>query len=411
MIRAVTDSGDIAPTERLYQWLGIGLDKYGTPRVGTETARAMGEWLSARPELQRRLFELHVELARKRASEKSDLHLSRDRTYLASQPQDWYGWLLKMGAQSTDERVVRYCLDQATYVAMNRPDQFDITLEDIEKWVDENRKVWPEVERWKIAHTAWGFDSWQRREFDYKREQEARCSDERIQRHSDIVPLLPALMKGKGELVLLRQVAMVYQSEYHDTPGATPLARVAELLVVDEKDVRDAVEGLKVIVSNGRLPSLEEILDLWTSKGKVFTIGFPALLAAKLLHEGGQSSSAWPNEVRRSLIAFYMVDGGGNLPDWCRALAKDDPVAVSDLMLFCWKAGVASGRPPLLDALHFLRGSMRQVQPLSKYWSRFSRRCRVSQMNAFTTFSILYCHGPLSDILVMTGLPKSFAQY
>lgn len=354
LVRAVLEYGNAVDSKRLLTWLGIGLDKYGSAVLSTDTGKEVAGWLGGQPEVLRAVFLKAVSRVRAGPGNGRYHYGNVDECFFrAPKPRDWFAWLLTQATDADEEDFARYCLQSATYAAVNMASHFDIDLEALEKWVEENASRWPSANDWKIEQTAWALDSYQRREYHRKRDEEKRRAGEHAERQLRIAPQLLDAYQGKGNPGLLRDIGLAYRGLFYDINGDTGTERVRDLLVVSESDAARAVNGLKAVLSNFDLPNLDDILHLFAAR-KVYTVSSAALLAAELAMQDDPSAYlAWSAEVIESLVGLHMLESIGAKPDWFLTIAALQPVVVANLVSRCWRAQTSA--VPRTDPLYFLR--------------------------------------------------------
>ncbi|WP_321791769.1 hypothetical protein [Caballeronia sp. J97] len=354
LVRAVDVEGEAISAQQLWKWFSMGLDKYGSAGLESSAIKFLSDWLSNRPEMQRRLVTQGLAQIPE-DSKAIRVNNLESVLYDAKRPADWYSWLLVQASASDNEVFVENCVDRASYAAVNLTERFDITLEALEAWIAENVERWPQAEQWAQRNTAWQLDSWQRRDSERKQQVESARVAERAQRQSNFGERLRGLLTGSTDYWLVREIALAYNEMFSNIEGETPLQRVADLLVVDIGVAEQAIEALKRLVVADDLPSLSDIISVGRKAGHSYNSSYPALLAAKLCYSDGADVTSWKQKVVEALVGFYIVDSDAPLPDWLRALAEHSPGQVSNLMLVCWKGQLKDGRAPNIDALRFLR--------------------------------------------------------
>ncbi|MCF1369267.1 hypothetical protein LH704_21095 [Burkholderia cenocepacia] len=354
LIRAVLEYGSIVDVTRLYTWLTVGLDKYGTAVLSTDAGRTLGEWFGSRPELQKEIFLEAVSRVRVEPRDgRYHYGMVDECLFRAKKPRDWFSWLLAQATSADEEDFARHCVQSVAYAAVNMASDFDIDLEKIEDWIEENDSRWPSANEWKIEQTAWALDSYQRREYRRKRDEEARRAGERNERQLRIAPQLSALYQGTGNPGLLRDIGLAYRGLFYDIKGDTGADRVRSLLVVSGAEALRAVAGLKLVLLNFELPSFDDILSL-NSVRKVYTIGSAALLAAELAMQDDPSTyQTWSIGVVESLVGFHLVESISSKPEWFLKISVSRPQEVARLVSRYWRA--QANAAPRTEPLYFLR--------------------------------------------------------
>ena len=331
---AVRTCGESVPIERLYKWLGAGIDEHGFAALRDDDAAPLRDWLTARPELQKALVAHGWTQVRKDPNtERRFFWDSETRLFGSTRPADWYVWFLEQAAATEDEELARYCFDNAAHAALNRLPGFDITMEQVERWVAVNRKKWPEIEDWLSVAWSLPLDHWEGKNFHRKDEYEAKQVELRRERRRHIEPHLAALRNGAAAPGLMMQVAYAYEERYTDIRGDSPLARVQDLLGGSIDEAVSVVDGMVSVLSRDDLPSVEEILKLDVSQRHHY-LRPVCLLGARLAFERKADVwRHWPEDLARRLVAFWLTEDMGEPPGWYTALCAQHPDWVASVLV------------------------------------------------------------------------------
>lgn len=331
---AVRAHGESVPIERLYKWLGAGIDEHGFAALRDEDAAPLRNWLAVHPELQKALVAYGWTQVRKDPSTGSRFFWeSETRLFRSTRPADWYEWLLEQAAATEDEALARYCFDNAAHAALNQLPGFDITMEQVERWVENNRKKWPGADDWLSDAWSLPLDHWEGEEFRRKAEHEAKESELRRERRRHIEPHLAELRNGIAPPGLMMQVAYAYEERYLDVRGDSPLARVQDLLGGSIDEAVSVVHGLVAALSRDDLPSVVEILKIDATQRHHY-LRPVCLLGARLAFERDADVwRRWREDLARRLVAFWLTEGLGEPPGWYEALCAQHPDWVASVLV------------------------------------------------------------------------------
>ncbi|OYW18151.1 MAG: hypothetical protein B7Z52_05580, partial [Burkholderiales bacterium 12-64-5] len=208
------------------------------------------------------------------------------------------------------------------------------TMEQIDAWVDINVERWPQAREWLLK--SWSSpleDNWQSDQHRRRRKHDAERLIKKEGRRQALAPHLHAIVAGTASAHVLHQLAGAYEKRFYDISGDTPELRVQDFLVSDEGTARAAIANLPLVLERGDLPSADEVLGL-DAKGKYHLIRPAALLAARLAHEREPGAvRAWPDSLLATLVAFWLTDGTGEMPDWYTNAAELRPEVVAPLLV------------------------------------------------------------------------------
>lgn len=335
LARTLFQVGDSSSTEQLHKWLGIAVDQYGFQRLETGKVDTIHSWLSDRPERLKELYAHGLKLVEEdpRFGHRSFWTVA-ERLLRAKLPRDWFTWLLRVGADTGDQDIARFCLEQAAHAALNPSADFDITLENVEHWVEEQDEKWPAAEEWRSNATSWKLDAMQAREYERIKKSDARYAAQRAERQRKIAPHLPQVYEGTAWPSIYNNIYGAYRKWFYDVHGDTPLERVQDLLAVDEAAALKAIGGLKKILLRDDLPSPEDVLKSYLDGRKTYFLTGPSLLAAQLAMEADpQAWRLWGAALKKSLVAFLYTAGGIDTAVWYRPLMTAEPALVAGVLL------------------------------------------------------------------------------
>jgi hypothetical protein len=334
LTRALRASGAQESTDRVYRWLGAGLDEYGLARFTDNEGDGLREWLGLHPCVQKAVVEYgfsHIEPAPKDGAR--HFWQCGERLFRARQPRDWFQWLLRLAAKSKDEALVKYCFEQAAFAAVNPSPDFDVSMEDVEQWIDANSVYWPQAGGW--LEMAWSvpLDAWQGDHHRRMREHEIERNQAKSERRRQLLPHLEAVRAGTASPRIMQGIAFAYQERFSDVIGRTPEARIQDFLANGPEEVAGALSGLKSMLLRQDLPDFEEILRL-ERDGKHHLLRAPCLLAAELIHRDDSSAPLrWDEALVRRMVAFRLTDGTGETPDWFTLLVEHRAALVADVLI------------------------------------------------------------------------------
>lgn len=327
--------GDQASVESLYRWLGVALDKYGFARLSEKTLEGAQRWLNARPDVLKILVAYGwSQLEPDSGSGRRHYWSVESRTLGATRPSDWYSWMLEQASRTDSEELAHYCFIAAAHLAIAPRAEFELTMETVEHWVEQNRGKWRAADDWLRDAWSMPLDHW---EAEHKRDQKQRQDkeqSEREKRRRDLAKHLPSLKDGTAHPALLNQVALAYEGRYYDIRGDTEFERVRDFLGgVSEEEARAVIAGQEQALERSDLPTVEDILETGR-KGRTHYISAACRLGATLAFQRDPDVAArWPDGLAGRLAAFWLTDGVGEEPGWFQSLAERRAALVAPVMV------------------------------------------------------------------------------
>lgn len=334
LANVLSHSGDRASDLQLYRWLGICLDEYGFSRLENDENSDVRQWLTDRPQRMKAVVALGF--AETQADEQGHWPFwqSEQRIHGAQLPRDWHLWLLEQAAAASTPELAAYCFFPAARAALEPLTGFDSpTQEQLESWVDEHMARWPDAVRWLDDAWSMPIDHWQGKQGKRRRQAESQRMTGEAKRKQSLEPHLPSLLDGSAPAGLFHQIAVAHEHGFSDLRGDTPLQRVRNLLVSDEATAQATIDALPLILARNDLPTMDEAIAV-EAKSKQYFVQPAALLAARLAFERDPSVALqWQEDLAQRLVAYYLTDGTGDMPDWYRELAQRRPEWVAPVLV------------------------------------------------------------------------------
>jgi hypothetical protein len=334
---ALEQSGDQVPDEKLYAWLGIGIDTHGFSKLDSERGGdRIATWLSDRPQRLKALVALGWRATP--PDERSGRRYfweSEQRVHGARRPRDWLHWLLQQATDAPNAELAEYCFTQVAHAAIDPPAGLDVpTMEQIDAWVDSNGERWPKAREWLLKNWSSPLeDNWQSDQHRRQRKHEAETLTRKDARRKALAPHIDAIVAGTAPAQVLHQLAGAYEERFYDIVGDTPELRVQDFLVADEGMARAAIANLARVLERDDLPSADEVLRL-DAKGKYHLLRPPALLAARLAYEREpRVVDTWPESLLATLVACWLTEGTGEMPAWYKRAVESRPAVVAPLLV------------------------------------------------------------------------------
>jgi hypothetical protein len=332
LVRALETHGDTIDDGRLYEWLGTGLDEYGTSQFDGEHQQRVAAWLTARPERHKTVILTGVE----HCIGKEDIGLclsdSLFRLYRAEPPGDIVPWYLKQAAVNTHTELKQFFFSQAVGQLIQQHRQKYLTpdaLDYLDPWIAEHPEFRPNL----IPYISCDIDDWRKKSAARRRKWDQEHEQRKVDRLKHFRENLVAIQEGNAHPGVLHKLAQVYLIEHTDIVGETPRERLADFLSGDEALISAAYAGFRHCLDREDLPSVTEIVELET-KGRMHFIRQPCLVGmGELYNSEPEAALQLDDKVLRKLTAFRLTWGADLDVEWYSALAKTRPDLVAEVFV------------------------------------------------------------------------------
>ena len=363
--------GDKIETERLYNWLSVGLGQQ-VSQHDAESVDYIRSWLEQRPEVQKAVFLEGLF----RCPESDEFKFRRrafkvlERWYGAGPPPDFGFWCLEQAVAIADARpqAAEYLLVKA-YWSDNGP-----SLELLREYTQKNKRLNACLDQLLDSRSRI-----EQEELEYQ-EQKKTLIEERQQQEEQWLEYARsneiALRENRAAPELLYNMAEVYFDKSQD---------IAKLLRGDQSLIDAALQGLRGVIDREDVPDVEEILSL-REKSRRHYLGWP-FLAGLAEIEGiapEEAPSQWDDSRIRKAIAFYYCTPPMDYrPEWYQRLLKVRPEIVAEVQVQFAISGFRSGRENIYKFYQLAHDP--SLARVAKYASlpllrAFPTRCKLTQV-------------------------------
>lgn len=324
--------GDAIPAERLYNWLGIGLDEFRMSRQ--QSVKSIASWLQDRPTTMKEIAAIGYLTQEHDRQGYKPFWLVEERLRGATLPADWIRWNMALASDSKDQDFVRWIISRAAGAAIEPPYAIDApTADEVYHWVTALTARYPDAEMWLQEAWTISLEDWRAENYQLKVRHLAERQHAREQRKKQSTPLLEGLPAQPLPAQVLHGIALSYKGLYTDIHGETPEERVADFLGADSESANKALQALDQALARDDLPTAQEIIEL-DLKGREHFIRSAALLAAERACESYPDAwRSWGEELQKKLAAFWLTYGADEEPVWFKAFSTAMPELVAPILI------------------------------------------------------------------------------
>ena len=364
--RGLQEHMETVDSKRLYRWLMPVLGGHEVSD-GKHEFFYIKSQLETRPSLRLSLLDDYFEQCTRKEDFESCMTSVRSLLFWDWDSLDFGRWCLKKLPESESDQTLRYLAEQA--LLCHETHDAALSWTEIEKVADGNPK---RVEFLERIFQNIKLSEEQRRSRVIEQEAKAEKWLEFVRSEES------ALRKGKAPPPLLYGLSRIYLGQLPETETFTPRQRMVRGLSSNRVLVDAAIAGLQLSIHHPQLPSVNDIVQLYID-GKIHWLSSPVLAGLELASEA--APDAWQDfsgaQCRR-FCAFYLISGESLIPAWYRALARNRPELVAEVLQTCMSACLMGNKPG-----HWTLELSLRALVYSDDWEKVARMLVMSVLIAF----------------------------
>lgn len=327
LARGVETHGESIDSARLYEWLRVGLDKYGYHHSGAKTdVDSIRCWLEAHPEIQKTVITSGLDRCVDKKNLRYCMHQVKARLYYAKPPTDYGIWCLDLALTTKDDHIAKFLLNEAVDAVIYQLGDDGLSLEQLEKYAEQH----PKFKTWLEESLVCTIEL---KEQEFIHTQRLRRSEKNKNKQKWLRVVKShqkELREGRANSRLLYDLASAYFGYFIDSKGDTPTERLQNFMDHDEELVQSVFEGLRRSLERDDIPNVKDIVGLNT-EGQTYLLSRPFLAGLEEITQATPENDSQLSDGQiKKAIAFYLTDGTREDPDWYQSLLASHPKLVAD---------------------------------------------------------------------------------
>jgi len=383
LARAVDVFGDPISDERLYQWLGVVLDKYDFSRIEEAPSKRISAWFETRPNRYKALIEYAAKQCTNQEDASRCMHSALTRISMASPPAGIETWYMdKAVAEQNTEMAQFYFMEAIQPLQIfegGRRGYLPLSeLDRLESWIDANPKCEPWLLQYISCPVADQEHVLRSQKWDIEQQQKKTERITFYHQHID------AIRDGSASPQILHDLALAYNGQLTEARGDSPRERLEDFLGNDGKLIDATFTSFRHTLERSDLPEVSEIIDL-ALKGNMHYIRPACLIGMDdLFLQNSDEALSLPGEILSRLLLFRLTDGMGDEPQWFESLVKVRPSLVAGAFL-AYARPMLRAKKEHIDGLHLITGENAYAEiarlVLPKLLEGFPVRASVKQVS------------------------------
>ena len=343
LARGLDAHGDAITDERLYDWLGVGLDKYADPRLEKEHTERIARWFADHPDRYKAIIHYGVSRCAKSENLSTCLFKCSQRLYGSAPPGDIVIWYMEKAETEQHSELARHYFDEAVIALRRQSAQQGFTqqnLEFLESWAGKR----PAFQQWLEPFISCPVGDWQQEHAIADRERKIERQKQRSEWVRYFRKHLAAIRDGSAPPKVLHDLALVYDKLLFGVKGDSPCERLDDFFDGDTELVDAAYAGFRYALARDDLPTVTEIVELET-KGRMHFIRQACLVGMGELYQTDPSAALRLDDgVLTRLLAFRLTRDIDNTPQWFIALVHERPELVAEVLITYALAMIRAGK-------------------------------------------------------------------
>ncbi len=362
LARGLETDGERIETQRLYDWLGVGLlsptQEY--PKEG-DGPRRIRSWLECHPGIQKLVFDEGV---RRAAFDPGrTLVLPNDvcsHLHGSTLPADFGFWCLRQALAAVPDRpLVEYFLRRSVDAVREQKGNDGLSVGVLIEHTRAHPVLAEVFAELSVSHLDDAYYSLQKQMGRWRRAKRRAKEEDRRRRQARIAHVRSqegALRANRSSPHLLHQMAAAYFGRLREAEGEDPLARLRSLLPDAERLVETALVALRDALRRDDVPDVDEIIGL-RETNREHCLALPSSAGLAELDRTSQDVSLHLDDRQmRIALAFRYCGVFNDEPAWYRRLLDTNPELVAEVMIRCATSALRSGRV-YVSGLHELARS------------------------------------------------------
>lgn len=330
LVETITHFGETSDTAKVYNWLSLGLGKYGENGLQQDNRKALGQWFAKHPAHYKALFEFGLSnFDGPPGSARMYAGTLRNMLCNAPQPSDAPSWYLLLAESRNNE--MRQVLISASFQIAIRIDGEDEAIEHLSSWAQNhpNDLDWINT---TILSSPYPPDEVQQSINEQNNTYKTKTSQRQQERRLFLAAELPKLSTKEAHFGLLIEIGQTYLGALRNSNLKSPEERLLKLCQENTYWVDLALAGLRHCLHRTDLPDAKKILDLHV-ESRLLRISSACLAAMHLRFQESPSNALnLPQKLLQTMIAFWLTSPDRMPPTWFAKLTDEQPELVTPVL-------------------------------------------------------------------------------
>ena len=385
LVRGVEASGATVETERLSDWLGLGLDKFDSTSLLHEDAEDIRKWLERHPEIQKSLIERQLNKCGRSGNFDWCTSRIRDRLFNADLPGDYGRWCLDKARATENEQVAKYLFWQSVSSLDTGKGNVGLCRELVENAAAKDARFKRDWDEYSIREIN--------PEYGISDRERVRQRDERDRDKKAFVQFirnnLANIEAGTAKPGIFSKLASAYYGYFIESRGDNPVERLRYFFDNDIGLVQAILNGLPRFIHREDIPDVTGIFRVhMENKHLVYSHPYRAGMD-ELARSGIQTLLELSEEKIAKALAFYFADRTEETV-WYKTILEERPELVARVYTMYGTMALRAGKMHITGSYQLAFGDNHK---------QMARLAALPLLESFRTRSTSEQLAPLYDLL------------
>ena len=385
LVRGVEASGATVETERLSDWLGLGLDEFDSSSLLHEDAEDIRKWLERHPEIQKSLIERQLNKCGMSGNFDWCTSRIRDRLFNADLPGDYGRWCLDKARATENEQVAKYLFWQSVSSLDTGKGNVGLCRELVENAAAKDARFKRDWDEYSVREIN--------PEYGISDRERVRQRDERDRDKKAFVQFirnnLANIEAGTAKPGIFSKLASAYYGYFIESRGDNPVERLRYFFDNDIGLVQAILNGLPRFIHREDIPDVTEIFRVhMENKHLVYSHPYRAGMD-ELARSGIQTLLELSEEKIAKALAFYFADRTEETV-WYKTILEERPELVARVYTLYGTMALRAGKIHITGSYQLAFGDNHK---------QMARLAVLPLLESFRTRSTSEQLAPLYDLL------------
>ena len=328
LCRALKSQGDVACSNKLYEWLGVGA-RLWTQGEDEPLLQNIRSWLEQRPDVQKDII-LESLLREPEPETLWNAQMNAmHRLYGAAMPQDLGMWFLQQAVSFAGCKLplAEHLLEMAVRGYWSKTPSVEVLTAELAGNDVLKAKLEELLQPSPVDPRALEWERENREHEDQRRQKE-------VEWVKHVRSTEAALYENRAAPALLHQMALAYFGSFAGGSGKRGRNALEEYLFGEQNLVDAVLHGLRGTIHRSDMPDYQEIISL-LNRGQMHYLCLPLLAGMADLDEAEETdiSKLSDEMLHIALASYYCTPKAQETPSWHTELLSNRPDVVSAFLI------------------------------------------------------------------------------
>lgn len=323
---------ELLTDERLWSWLSLGIDEYGSSRQYNSIKNKISIWLENHPERYKALLGKCYSQCEFSENFERCVWINQAKLRRAHPPSDIVKWHLSQAGRTNNDKLIKAHLRIAADSWLSDPSASGLSIDSLKDW-KINHPTLALIFDAFISNTQSSVFENQIEMAEFEENLQLKNAQARAKRTNDWAPFIPAVRNGTAEPHVMHQIASVWMNHFSDIRDDDLGKRFNNFVINGDEMLEAAEQGFRACLQRADVPAKIEIIAL-NIAGKRPFLQLPCLIGVSLVWQDDSASiDQLSTALLEKLIAFRLTYLYDKDPEWFLRLIQTRTELVAQVII------------------------------------------------------------------------------